>query len=173
LLCFFVIIATTFVSDKTRKRGPWIAFMAVIAAVGFLVLATTTSTGVRYFAMFLTINIFVCVALILAWVSNNSGTDSKRAGGIAVLNIIGQCGPILGTRVFPAADGPFYRKGMWICCGFCFFVGILALMLSYLLWRENKKRDQLYGEGSGVDAFDERVDAGSLGDKAAAFRYVI
>lgn len=61
---------------------------------------------------------------------------------------------------------------MWICCGFCFFVFALATTLSLLLKRENHRRDRIYGKGSGVDAFDEHVDAGSLGDDAPNFRYV-
>jgi hypothetical protein len=48
----------------------------------------------------------------------------------------------------------------------------LSMTLSLLLRRENKRRDRVYGKGSGVDAFDERVDAGELGDDAPTFRYV-
>ena len=79
----------------------------------------------------------------------------------------------LGTRMFPKPEGPYYRKGMWICCGFCFLVCALAMGLSLLLRMENKRRDRVYGKGTGVDAFDERVDAGTLGDNAPTFRYVV
>ncbi len=78
----------------------------------------------------------------------------------------------MGTRVFPAQEAPYYRKGMWICSGFCFLVCALVTGLSLLLRRENKRRDKVYGKGTGVDAFDERVDAGTLGDNAPTFRYV-
>ena len=173
LVCFFVLVLTAWVSDKIKMRGLCVAIFGLVAAIGFVILASASTVAVRYFAMFLCINIFVCVAIILAWVANNSATDSKRAGGFAVLQIIGQCGPVLGTRIFPSNEGPFYRKGMWICAGFCFFVVVLSSTLSFLLWRENRKRDELHGRGSGVNAFDESVDAGSLGEKAPNFRYVI
>jgi predicted MFS family arabinose efflux permease len=172
VLCFLVIITCAFLSDKLRNRGFFVAANAFIAAIGFLIMAVTTKTAVRYFSLFLCVLIFVSVAIILAWVTNNSGTDSKRAGGLWILSTVGQCGPILGTRVFPANGGPYYRKGMWICCGFCFFVFGLATTLSLLLRRENKRRDSVYGKGTGVDAFDESVDAGALGDDAPTFRYV-
>jgi MFS family permease len=172
VLCFLVIIACAFLSDRVHNRGAFVAVNAFIAATGFLIMATVSSTPVRYFAIFLCVLIFVSVAIILAWVTNNSGTDSKRAGGLWILATVGQCGPLLGTSVFPSTEGPYYRRGMWICCAFCFFVFVLATTLSVLLRRENHRRDKLYGKGSGVDAFDENVDAGSLGDDAPNFRYV-
>lgn len=170
--CFLIIIACAFISDKVRNRGYFVAGNAFIASIGFLIMALASKTSIRYFAIFLCCLIFVSVAIILAWVANNSGTDSKRAGGLWILTTGGQCGPILGTRIFPTSQAPYYREGMWICCAFCFFVFILSMTLSLLLRRENKRRDQVYGEDSGVDAFDEYVDAGELGDDAPTFRYV-
>jgi MFS family permease len=172
VFCFIVIIACAFASDRIKNRGWFVAGNAMIAAIGFLIMALTSKTSVRYFAIFLCSLIFVSVAIILAWVTNNSGTDSKRAGGLWILATGGQCGPLLGTRMFPAAEAPYYRKGMWVCCAFCFFVFVLATTLSLLLRRENRRRDRIYGKGSGVDAFDEGVDAGTLGDDSPTFRYV-
>lgn len=172
VFCFIVIISCAFISDKVHNRGHFVAGNAFIAAIGFVIMATVSKTSVRYFAIFLCSLIFVSVALILAWVTNNSGTDSKRAGGLWILATGGQCGPLLGTRVFPSSQAPYYREGMWICCGFCFLVFGLAATLSLLLRRENKRRDRVYGKGTGVDAFDETVDAGEFGDDAPTFRYV-
>jgi peptidoglycan/LPS O-acetylase OafA/YrhL len=170
--CFIVIIAAAFLSDHFRNRGFFVAGNAFVAAIGFVIMGTATTTGVRYFALFLCPLIFVSVAMIVAWVTNNSGTDSKRAGGLWILTTIGQCGPLLGTSVFPFNEAPYYRKGMWVCCAFCFFVFVLATSLSLLLRRENKRRDALFGKGTGVDAFDENLDAGALGDNTPTFRYV-
>jgi MFS family permease len=116
VFCFLVIIATAFISDKTHNRGYFVAGNAFVAAIGFVIMATVTTTGVRYFAIFLCVLIFVSVAMILAWVTNNSGTDSRRAGGLWILTTIGQCGPLLGTSMFPSDEAPYYRKGMWVCC---------------------------------------------------------
>jgi hypothetical protein len=172
VFCFFVIVGCAFLSDKFRNRGIFVAVNAFIAAIGFIIMGVATKTSVRYFAIFLCSLIFVSVAIILAWVANNSGTDSKRAGGLWILAAGGQCGPLLGTRIFPTTEEPYYRKGMWICCGFCFLVFALGTMLSLLLRMENKRRDRVYGKGTGYDAFDESVDAGSLGDDSPTFRYV-
>jgi hypothetical protein len=35
-----------------------------------------------------------------------------KGASIAILNIIGQCGPLLGTRLYPETDGPWYIPGI-------------------------------------------------------------
>lgn len=171
LLCFIVIIIASFVSDRMRLRGPFVASFALIAGVGFIILATTSATGPRYFGIFLAVNIFVSIAVILPWVANNTATDSKRAGGFWVLNAIGQCGPLLGTNVFPSNEGPYYRKGMWICAAFCLLVTVLATTLSALLLKENRSRDRK--ARTHTETIDEHLDTAGLGDNDPGFRYIV
>ena len=56
-----------------------------------------------------------------------------------MLAVIGQCGPLLGTNVFPSSDAPYYHKGMWISASFCLLITVLSVTLSLALIRENKK----------------------------------
>lgn len=169
LLCFFLIIATAFVSDRMHNRGLFLAFWAVMSAVGWVILATASSVAARYVGVFFAVTIFVSVSQALAWVSNNSASDSARAGGLALLNTVGQCGPLLGVNSFPASEGPFYRRGMWTCFAFALFVAVLATTLSFLLRRENRRRDEKYGKG--LSAFDE-VDVSDQGSDSPMFRFV-
>ncbi|KAI1434239.1 major facilitator superfamily domain-containing protein [Xylaria sp. CBS 124048] len=145
LLAFFVCIFTTWIADKTRQRGFMLIGLSLVGGAGYIILGTVKSVGVRYFAVFLSAaGVFSCIANILPWTINNQGSDSKRGASIALLNLIGQIGPILGTRVFPSSDAPFYVKGMVICAAFMFFNALLALLLRVYLARENKmfeKRD--------------------------------
>ena len=106
LLCFFFIIGITFLSDHFRMRGPFCATAAMIGAIGFIIQATTSSTGPRYFAVFLSVEIFASVALLLAWVANIHATESRRAGGYTVLATVGQCGPLLGMPSSNACGCP-------------------------------------------------------------------
>ena len=62
-----------------------------------------------------------------------------------MLNVVGQCGPLLGTRVFPKSQGPRYIEGQSICAAFMFFNAFLALSLRTLLVWENKRLDRRYG----------------------------
>lgn len=62
-----------------------------------------------------------------------------------MLNMIGQCGPILGTRVYPTTDKPRFEKGHSICAAFMGFTACLALCLRLLLVLENKRLDRRWG----------------------------
>lgn len=61
------------------------------------------------------------------------------------MHLVGQSGPLLGTRLYPSKQGPYYVKGQSVCAAFMFFTSLLALGLRTLLWWENKKLDKLFG----------------------------
>lgn len=141
-LCFFVILIFCWLSDRYKMRGPFVFASGLIAAVGFIINATVTSSGPRYFSIFLSVQIFAAVALLLAWTANLHATESQRSGGYTILATIGQCGPLLGTNVFPESEKPYYRKGMWISAAFCLLVAGTAVVLSLWLIHENKQMDK-------------------------------
>jgi hypothetical protein len=62
-----------------------------------------------------------------------------------LINLIGQCGPFLGTNVFPTTQAPRYVEEMTICAALMFFSAFLALVQRMLLSWENKKLDEKYG----------------------------
>jgi hypothetical protein len=62
-----------------------------------------------------------------------------------LLNLIGQVGPVLGTRLYPSAEGPRFVKGQAVCAAFLFFTAFLALALRTLLVWENGRLDRQYG----------------------------
>ncbi|RAL60360.1 hypothetical protein DID88_000136 [Monilinia fructigena] len=135
--------------------------------------ATTSSVGPRYTGVFLAAaGIFPAIGNILPWVLNNQGSDTKRGTGIAILNLIGQCGPLLGTRLYPSQEAPHYRKGMWVCTAFMLFNGLLALSLRTLLKWENRRLDEKFGavgrrDANGVVAGDDLKPEGKpeVGDE--------
>ena len=177
-LAFLLTIATTYIADRTQQRGLMIIALSIIGAIGYILLAVTSSTGPRYTGVFFAAaGIFPCIGNILPWVLNNQGSDTKRGTGIAILNLIGQCGPLLGTRLYPAQDSPYYRMGMWVCAAFMLFNGVLALALRTLLAWENKVLDEKFGavarpDGTGAADGKEELGAGDE-NSGPRFRYVL
>jgi hypothetical protein len=162
--------------------GLVILFLSLLGATGYIILATTRATAPRYIGVYLAAGgIFPAIVNILPWVLNNQGSDTKRGTGIAIINLVGQCGPLLGTRIYPANDGPYYRLGMWTCAAFMLFNGVLAVGLRLLLVWENKKLDEKFGKvgrlerdgrrrgGEGVEGL---VGVGEEND-GPRFRYVL
>ena len=79
--------------------------------------------------------------------SDNQGSDTRRGGGLVLSNLIGQCGPILGTRIFPTSESPRYVKCLSICAAFMGLTAVMALGLRVLLVWENKRLDAEYKDG--------------------------
>jgi dipeptide/tripeptide permease len=180
-LSFLIVIGSTYMADRTQQRGITIMILSLIGATGYILLAATSATGPRYFGVFLAAaGIFPCIGNILPWVLNNQGSDTKRGTGIAILNLVGQCGPLLGTRIYPAKDSPYYRKGMWVCAAFMLFNGVLAFGLRCLLVWENKMLDAKYGvvgrvNADGKVAGESGMAGAGVGDEndGPRFRYVL
>ena len=96
-----------------------------------------------------------------------------------LINFIGQCGPVLGTRLYPKHEGPRYAKGMSICAAFMFLAAFVSLALRFFLIWENKRLDRRYsaahtpdlptkatpGDGNGVVVGEENY--------GPRFRYVL
>ncbi|KAE9987689.1 hypothetical protein EG328_001922 [Venturia inaequalis] len=146
LLAFLVTLAASYIADKTQQRGIMVMVLSAIGGVGYIMLAVAKSVGARYTGVFLAAaGIFPAIANILPWVLNNQGSDTRRGSGIVILNLVGQCGPLLGTRLYPSKQGPYYVKGQSICAAFMFFTTLLAFGLRTLLWWGNKMLDKQYG----------------------------
>ncbi|KAK9368240.1 major facilitator superfamily domain-containing protein [Lipomyces kononenkoae] len=137
---FLVCIGSTWLADRISQRGLVIFILSCIGGTGYVLLAISNSVGFRYVGVFLAAaGVFPAIANILPWVLNNQGTDTKRGVGIALLQMIGQCGPLLGTRLYPATEKPQYVKGMSVCAAFMFFNAFLTLAFRAYLIKENKK----------------------------------
>jgi dipeptide/tripeptide permease len=175
-LSFIMCILSTYIADKTRQRGLVIITLSIIGGIGYIILATCQTTGVRYFAVFLAAaGVFPAISNILPWVLNNQGTDTKRGTGMAILQMIGQCGPILGTRIFPASDGKYFVKGMSVCASFMFFNALLALTLrTYLQW-ENRKAERREEEIRASEAMqgDEKTGSMAVENEGFGFRNIL
>jgi len=143
-LSFLITIGSAWIADRTQQRGLTIIILSIVGGVGYIMLAVAKSTGVRYAGVFLAASgVFPCIANILPWVTNNQGNDDRRGAAFVLLNLVGQCGPLLGTNIYNTP--PFYVKGQSICAAFMFFNGLLALFLRTLLAYENRKLDKQYG----------------------------
>ena len=153
LVAFFIVLLTAFFSDRSRNRSNYIIFHAVMASSGYLLIAIAGALRAnpwwRYIGVYPAASgFFSAITLILAWTINNQNSDSKRGTGVAMLNLIGQFGPLLGTRLYPDSDRPYYVKGMMTCSGFMLLVAILAFVLRKILTVENEKHGVRVGFGN-------------------------
>jgi len=170
VVAFFAVLWSAYASDRRNARSPFIFFFALLAASGYLLIFLTGLLGLpawlRYMGLYPAImGFFSCVTLIITWTLNNQNSETKKGTGIAILQFFGQCGPLLGTRLFPEADGPLYLKGMIVCAGFMVGVALLAVSLRLLLQRENRlkllaSQSQRSEDSSGLLTADNKTQRG-------------
>jgi MFS family permease len=145
LFAFVIVLTTAYYSDRLQSRSTFIMLHSLLATLGYGTIAVSgylqsDKTMVRYIALYpAAAGFFSAITIIITWTLNNQESDSKKGTGMALLNIIGQMGPLVGTSIFPDEDGPYYVKGMSICAAFMLFVGFLAAILRWVLIRENRK----------------------------------
>ncbi|KAK4896879.1 hypothetical protein LTR27_005126 [Elasticomyces elasticus] len=155
LLAFVVVLVTAFLSDRFRSRSVPMMLHAVMAMSGYIFLAVAGSLRVghtlehilRYLAVFpICAGFFSLVAIVITWTVNNQPSDEGKGTGMAMLNIIGQMGPLLGTRLYPDVDGPYYVKGMSVCAVAMALAGVLAFALRLVLKAENARQRRAWEE---------------------------
>ena len=150
LFAFMVVLLTSSLSDRNRTRSPYIIAVAVCSAAAYLIIAIVGSFHaylpesvhilIRYVCVYpAAAGFFSAITLIITWTMDNQPAKEGKGTGMAILNVIGQCGPLVGTRLYPASDGPWYVRGMAICSVFMIAVAGLAYGLRVLLKRENER----------------------------------
>lgn len=144
LVAFAIVLSTAQLSDRYRTRSLFVVFHSLLAASGYAMMAVTGSqhggAAWRYVGVFpATVGFFSAVTIIITWTINNQDSDSKKGTGVAMLNIIGQLGPLVGVQLYPDRDGPYYVKGMSICAGFMAAVALLAVCLWSFLAAKNRQ----------------------------------
>ncbi|KAG0126012.1 major facilitator superfamily domain-containing protein [Tuber indicum] len=153
LFAFFLVLLSTYLSDRLRSRSYPILILSLIASLGYLTLAATShiqsslnaagALAVKYVSIFLAAGgVFSAIALVMVWNVNNSESESGRGTGMAILQVVGQCGPLLGTRLYPEDEGPYYVRGMAVCGAAMAAVVLLVGVQRWRLNRANRERDR-------------------------------
>lgn len=143
VLAFIVSISACWITDRWQIRGPVCTFLLIIGAIGYLMLACLRSTAARYVGVWLIINgLFPFIPILYMWLMANQVSESKKGLGLIIFATIGQCGPLLGTRLFPAKEKPYYVKGTAISAGLLLFGVIVSARLSFRFWSINRRRDR-------------------------------
>jgi MFS family permease len=169
LFSFFVVLLTAHKSDKRGARGPFMFFHAILSASFYLLIVLCGLFGLPSWTRYLCLypacaGFYSCVALVITWQLNNQNSDSKKGASLSILQFFGQCGPLLGTRMFPENDGPLYIKGMAVCSGFMALVAVLTVVLRVHLKKQNLRllKEGLAKEEATSEAFED-VEAPLVG----------
>jgi len=130
-------------ADKTGERffhhcWPWWGVL-----VAYIIGASTTSTGARYFGMFLMAAGYSGFALTAVWVANAiPRPPAKRSAAIGIVNGIGNMGNLISSYTWQSQWGPDYHPSMYIGIACLSFSTVLAFVIRCLLIRENHQLER-------------------------------
>jgi sugar phosphate permease len=182
LIAFFVVLFTAHLSDRLQARTIPLVLHALSSAAGYAVLALAERLHlppfVRYLAIYpAAIGFFNVVTLIITWSINNQASETRQGGGFAMLQLVGQCGPLFGTRLYPDRDAPYYTRGMETCASAMLVVTVLAIVLRVFLQYQNRKMDRrdLERQAQGETTEQEGLVGPGKRKRSAAetFRYML
>ncbi|EIM20884.1 MFS general substrate transporter [Wallemia mellicola CBS 633.66] len=164
-----VTIGVALLSDYVQLRGPFMVLVTAISVAGYAILIGTNTNEAKYAGVFLVVmGVYPSIAMINGWlVGTNLGSETKKAAGMGLFYAIGQCGSILGSKIFPDSDD--YVKGYAISLALMGLACLMCALLTLYYYQENKRRDRLYGEADP----DKILDLSEEADKHPAFRYLL
>ncbi|KAJ2783185.1 hypothetical protein H4R18_001852 [Coemansia javaensis] len=172
LVCVFAVCWS---SDRTRNRGLHVAGSAAFACVGYILLISSGHTKANYAgACFVAMGLYPIIPLMLSWVANNNVGHTKRAVSIAMLNTFGQCFATVGTQIYKSKTAPRFFMGYGVCLAFTVVMVVFALALTFVLRRENARRDAAYGPPKPLSP-EEQQEAieNAIYDDHSSFRYFV
>ncbi|KAF2721553.1 MFS general substrate transporter [Polychaeton citri CBS 116435] len=144
LLATVTVLVTSHLSDRYRSRSIPLIIHALFATSGYLILAFSPPILhlppiLLYLATFpICFGFFSAVTLTISWTIVNQRSDDAKGTAQAVLQTIGQLGPLVGTRLYPdeqAKEG--FVVGHSICAIAMAATVFLAFVLRTVLRREN------------------------------------
>lgn len=190
LVSFVVVLAVAALSDALQSRAHLIAASALCSALGYAFLALSETLGrrglgggvldmLRYLSLYPAAAGFFCVVVLtISWNVNNARGQGHKGGGFAIMQVVGQCGPLIGVRLFPKTDGPWFTKGMGTCAGAMLGVAGWALALRWHLAKRNRQWAAAEDHGDGGDSEEEQGLVGTRsrdggGSDRQGFRYML
>lgn len=144
LVAFATVLLTAHLSDRAGTRAPFLVAHALLSSLGYALLSLSEPLAlpplVRYLALFpACAGFFSVVCLTVTWSINNQPSPSSQGSSFALLQLVGQCGPLLGTRLYPTSDEPFFAPGMRACALAMLSVAALCLALRVYMKRWNER----------------------------------
>jgi hypothetical protein len=158
-VAFVLTITVAVLSERTRRRAPFVMATSALGCIGYIILLSTHSAGKSYVGtVFAAAGIYPSAAIVLSWPANNVSGQTKRAIANAMQISIGNLGAVIGTQLYRAESSPRFFVGHGLALGYLAanvgVVGILWLVLR----KENVKKAQ-ERENRGIGPLEQVGDA--------------
>ncbi|KAF9505402.1 hypothetical protein BS47DRAFT_539462 [Hydnum rufescens UP504] len=176
---FLTTLLVAIVSDRLLQRGIFIIGEMLSVIVGYAILLTNVSSGIKYFVLFLCVGgCNPCIATAITLIGNKLvhcllyslicispslsrgyGPVYTRAAAMGFFFSVGNSAGLISSNVYPSGAAPRYFRGHGIALAFSFLAIVCVSILMVSNLRENARRDRVYGVAApdGSDAHPHKV----------------
>ncbi|KXS95223.1 hypothetical protein AC578_1868 [Pseudocercospora eumusae] len=170
----FVIVCSV-LSDRYRKRSPFVIYPYFLSATGFLILLAMPADrwpGARYGILFLVaIGLYVPLVGVVSWNANNLAGSWKRSIGMALQITVGNLGGVAASNIYLSREASSYWTGYGVSLAVTVVAIAAGFGLKALLTVKNKRRDMVSEDEVRARYGDEQL--AEMGDESPLFRYVL
>ncbi|KAK7754049.1 hypothetical protein SLS62_003895 [Diatrype stigma] len=168
-----VYLVVAYYSDRTGYRGYFTVGGCLTACAGYAIMLGTPGygAGAQYAGcMIIASGLYVAVGIPISWMPNNLPSHFKRAAGQGTSMTLGNTAGIFASFIYRTQDKPEYKLGHGLSLAFVFCSACLFATTSFLLRRENRKRDR--GERDHILEGKTEEEIARLGDYHPSYRYL-
>jgi len=159
-ICF---VAAAFASDRLTLRAPFILFANIFGIVGYIVLLTVSTDGVRYFATFLcAVAVYNGPGLNVTWINVNVAPHYRRATTIGFQQTIANTAGIVAGQIYRKSP---YRLGHSFSLGALCLAQVLIVVKMLYIKRWNTRKEKI-ARGEIPDTRKYKT-----GDRALDYKY--
>lgn len=159
------------ISDSQQRRGLYTVLFGIVSVIGYGLLISGPTSGVRYFGCFLVATgLYVVVGLPLAWLPNNTPRYGKRTTATGLQLTAGNTSGIMAPFLYPTREGVRYVRGHAVTLS---LVGFATVLFGYMWWHlAMLNRQRAAGQEDWKLAALSEEEQAELGDESPSFRYV-
>ncbi|KNB10696.1 hypothetical protein FOXG_20388 [Fusarium oxysporum f. sp. lycopersici 4287] len=169
-VAYVTLLVTATLSDRFRTRGIPISIGGLIAGTGYICLGLLKDDLARYVTCFLAVTgTYMAFPIVLTWITSTFAGDTKAGVGLGIVIAVTHAVGVAASNIYPKTDAPYYLMGNAVSSSLVFLTALSAVIMSVMLYRENRHRDRRFGRPEA----DVPIDMGGDADKAQDYRYEI
>jgi hypothetical protein len=111
------------------------------------------------------LGVYTISTLAVTWIATNISPDGKRAVAMPFAYSIANLSSLVSAQLYPATQGPRYKKGNSISAGLDILAAFLYFACWMLLRRRNMKKEKMLAEGATTNGYKD--------DRSIDFKYIL
>ncbi|KAI9661081.1 MAG: hypothetical protein M1821_009408 [Bathelium mastoideum] len=175
-ISIFTLIGLTWISERVHERSLVAAIQNIWVLPCVTALRWWPGAEVNAWGTYALVTVLLsypyCHAIVVAWVSRNSGSVRTRSVSAACYNMMVQVGNLISANVYQADDKPLYHRGNDVLFGLSIASIVLFVVTKVYYILKNRSRARKWDAMTEEQKEDYLNNTKDEGNKRLDFRFV-